>query len=181
MRQPHGPGMKGRDLVLVLIGHDGALGGVAIFAHHNVSGIDFHLAQTLKVMPAVLAHGGQRQGIATELLDRIGDVARTAAVVTAHVRREEGNAQLFDLLRQDVVGKPAIECQDVVESHRTGNENGHAANTNGVVKDKKQSDDSQKYRAAQDRAAAAHPRLHRYSTGRALAGRGELVRPDQRQ
>ena len=125
MRLRHGSGVKGGDLVLLLVGHDGALRRVAVLQHRHMRCADAKLAQAVQIMAAIATHRGQRQRRAAQLLQRVGDIAGAATVVTAHLRGEEGDAELVDLFGQDMVGKAARKAHDAVVGQGAGNKNAH--------------------------------------------------------
>ena len=165
VRQTHGAGVKGTDLVVVLVGHYGALAGVAILAQGDATGVDAQLLEAFQIVATVFAQCGQGQRLCPQLLDGIGDIARAAAIVAAHVRRQKRDVQPRDLLRQDLIGKAPVENQNIVKGHGAGNENGHMylcrdrkmKNADGKIRGRKRLRGSPQCRAVPATAAVAPP------------------------
>ncbi len=89
VRRLHGAGVKGSDLVVVLVGDDDRLRGVGVFIDAHERGVDAPLAHAVEVDPAVVAQRGQHQRRAAELAQGVGDVAGAATEFAPQRRHEE--------------------------------------------------------------------------------------------
>src|SRR5262252_2145398 len=73
---------------------------------------------SLSVRAKVGTHRRHRHPVIAEKREVVGDVARAAAVLAAHLRHEERHVQDMDLVGQDVIGEAIAEHHDGVESER---------------------------------------------------------------
>jgi len=113
--------MKGRDLVVGHVGRDEALRGVGVGEFANELRADAQPLESGDVVGAVTAHRSHRQCRATQCVEAVGDVARTAAEVTPERRHQERHVEDVQLIRKDLVGEPTFERHDGVERKGTAN------------------------------------------------------------
>jgi hypothetical protein len=107
------------------IRRDERLRRVAAIDSLNETTTDAERVEPIQVGLGVHPDRRHRQWFAAEQLEVVGDVARATAELAAHLRNEEGNIQDVDLVRQDMVGKPAIEHHDRVVRDGTADESAH--------------------------------------------------------
>jgi hypothetical protein len=119
-RQPHRAGVEAGQLVVLQVGDDEALRGVAVLGRHQAAGVDAPALVVLQVGPEVVADHADRHRIAAHQLVVVGDVAGATAIFASHARRQEGQVDLVDLVRKDVVGELTFEHHDGVVGHRSG-------------------------------------------------------------
>jgi hypothetical protein len=105
----------------VQVGDDEALRGVGVLGRDEAAGIDAPALVVVQVGTEVVADHADGHRLAAHQLVVVGDVAGAAAVLAAHARRQEGQVDLVNLVRKDVVGELAFEHHDGVVGHRGGN------------------------------------------------------------
>ena len=115
VRRLHRPGMEGGDLVVVGVGDDDRLRRIAVFHGRDVPRVDAPARQTLQVLGAVVADGGQHHRLAAERGQVVGDVAGAASELSTQRGHQEADVQDVDLLGQDLLRKAAREVGDGVE------------------------------------------------------------------
>ena len=113
--QLHRTGVKGGDLVVVLVGDDHALRRVSVRRAQHQRGVQAPALQPRQVVTAVVAQRGHHQRLATQQLQRVGDVAGTAAELAAHRRHQERYIQDVHLVGHDLLREAAREGGDGVE------------------------------------------------------------------
>ena len=118
MRVAHRAEVKSRNLVVVQVGGDHRLGSVGILHHAHVAAVDPVTVEPLLVGAEILADRAHRHAIAAEQFEAVGNVARTATELAAHVRRDEAHVQHVNVLRQDVRLEVIREHQDRVVRKR---------------------------------------------------------------
>ena len=128
MGPAHGPRVEGGDLVVILIGHDHGLRGVAIGQLADELRADPHLLEPLGVACAVAAHRGHGQWHTAELMQAIGDIASAAAEFATQLRHQKRHIEDVQLLGQDLLGKAARKTHDGVEGKRSANQCRHGQN-----------------------------------------------------
>jgi hypothetical protein len=116
MAAGHRAGMKGGNLVVVLIGRDEALRGEHLGKFQHVLGANAVFFKPFPIRAKVSAHGRHRYRIIAEQFQIVGDVARAAAKFTAHFRNQERHIEDVHLVRQDVVLKLVRKHHDGVIS-----------------------------------------------------------------
>jgi hypothetical protein len=121
VRLHHRPRVKGGDLVVVAVGHDHGLRGVGVIDLAHEFGTDAQLLQPVQIFPTVIAHGGHGQWRAAQRLQAVGDVAGAAAKITAQRGHQERHVQDVQLVRQDLLGKTALESHDGVKGQGATN------------------------------------------------------------
>lgn len=89
----HGTGVEGRDLVVVLVGHDHGLRGVAVVQLLHKARINVQRLQACQIGCAVLAHGRHGQRLAAQQLEAVGDIASTTTKIAAQRRHKKGHIQ----------------------------------------------------------------------------------------
>jgi len=122
VRAGHRPGMEGGELVVVEVGGDEALRRELVLEHAHALQADTATQQVLAIGPEILPDGGQRQRIAAQELQVVGDVARTAAELAPHLRHQKGHVEDVDLVRKDVVLELVGEHHDGVVGQGTADD-----------------------------------------------------------
>jgi hypothetical protein len=128
------PGVERGDLVVVAIGHDQGLRGIAVTDFANKLGADSQAVQASLVIRAIVTQGRHRQGRPSQRLEAVGDVARATAKVPPQTRHQERHVQDMQLVRQDLFGKPALEGHDGVKSQGSTNQGSHSRRARALVK-----------------------------------------------
>ena len=123
--QTHRTRVKGGDLVVVAIGHDHRLRGIGVGHGAHPTGVNAQALQALNVSAAVVAQSGHRVGLATELVQAIGDIARAPTKVTPQSRHQKRHIQNVQLVRQDLLGKAPFKIHDGVKSQGSTNQRSH--------------------------------------------------------
>ena len=93
VRVVHGPGVKGGDLVVVPVGHDHGLGGVAVRHLPNAMGRNAQVLQALHILHTVLAHGGHGHGLTAQQVQAVSNIACAATKIAAQRGHQEGHIQ----------------------------------------------------------------------------------------
>ena len=95
--------MECGDLVVVEVGRDVGLCGIAVLQDLDQVLADPAVAQPLGVGGKVLANRCHDQRVCPQLLEVVGNVAGTTAIFPAQFGYQEGDVEDVHLLRQDVV------------------------------------------------------------------------------
>src|SRR5690554_7807463 len=101
--------MEGGNLVIVDISGDVSLRGVAARYHTEIAPLNTATLQPLGVGRKVCTHRRQRQRLAAQQLQVIGDVAGAAPKFLTQLGHQEGDVQDVDLIRQNVITKAVSE------------------------------------------------------------------------
>jgi len=125
MRVVHGAGVKAIDLVVVTIGNDHGLRRIAVLDRSHEFGGDALPAQALQISAAITADRGHGQRCPAELLEAVGNVAGTTAEITPERWHQKRDIQYVQLIRQNLIGKAALEVHDGVESQRAEDDGSH--------------------------------------------------------
>ncbi len=102
MRIVHGARVKRRDLVVVEVGDDERLPRVRAGHVSHAVDRDAERREPLLVLDAVVADGRHHDGLAADLLQVVGDVARASAPLPAHLADLERHGEHMRLVGQDV-------------------------------------------------------------------------------
>ncbi len=122
MGEAHRARMERGDLVVVQVGGDVGLGGVAVRHHLEELARDAVLVHPGFIGAEVMADGGHGQGIAAQQAEVVSDIAGGAAEFAAQLGHQEGHIQDVHLVRQDFVLELAGEHHDGVECHGTADQ-----------------------------------------------------------
>ena len=93
VRVVHGPGVKGGDLVVVPVGHDHGLGGVAVRHLPNAMGRNAQVLQALHILHTVLAHGGHGHGLTAQQVQAVRNIACAATKIAAQRGHQKRHIQ----------------------------------------------------------------------------------------
>ncbi len=113
----HGAGMEGGDLVVIQIGGDKGLPGVAVGDGLDVAARQTQAIQTGRIRGKIFAHGGHNQRFAAQQLQVIGNIAGATAELTAHFWHQKGYVQDVNLFRQDVIFELILKHHNGVVGH----------------------------------------------------------------
>ena len=117
--------MKRGDLIVVEIGHDHRLCGVAVFHPLHMGRVNAHPRQSLQVVLPVAPHGGQWHRLGTELAQTIRNVAGTTAEFATQAGHKKGHIENVQLAGQYLLCEAPFIGHDGVERERAANKNGH--------------------------------------------------------
>ena len=118
----HRTGVERGDLVVVQVGGDERLPGIAAGDMADVRLRQTEFFQAQRIGGKVVADRRHNQRMAAEQFQVIGDVARTAAKLAAHLRHHERHIQDMDLFRQNVLLELIRKHHDGVVGHGTANQ-----------------------------------------------------------
>src|SRR3989338_4058117 len=118
----HRAGVERGDLVVIQIGGDERLPGVAAGDMADVRLRNAELLQAQRISGKVVADRRHDQRVAAEQLEVIRDVARAAAELAAHLRHQKRHIQDVNLLGQNVLLELIRKYHDGVVGHRTANQ-----------------------------------------------------------
>jgi hypothetical protein len=124
VRGVHRPRMERGDLVVVEIGGDVGLRGVAVGHAGDVAPVDAAAIEPVCVGSKVLTDGRHRQRPATQQVQAVGDVAGAATELPAHLGHVERDVQDVHLVRENVVLEPVLEDHDGVVGNRAADQRG---------------------------------------------------------
>ena len=85
----HRARMKRGDLIVVEIGGDERLRGIAVVDEFDVRAVDAAAIHPVAVRPEVVAHRAHRQRLAAQQVEVVGDVARAAAEFAAQIGHQK--------------------------------------------------------------------------------------------
>ena len=127
VRLHHRARMEGGDLVVVAVGHDHRLRGVACPSTARTNSVlDAQRAQALAGSSAPsLPTAAIGSGSPPSSLQAVGDVAGAAAELAPQRRHQERHVQDVQLVRQDLLGEAAREGHDGVEGERSADHGCH--------------------------------------------------------
>ena len=125
MRKIHGAGVKSGDLIVGQIGGDECLRREGFWHAAHMLLRQAELLQPLRIRREIVAHGRHDLRLAADHLQVVGDVAGAAAVLTPHVRHQEGHVENVDLLGQNVVLEVVVKHHDGVVGERAANQCAH--------------------------------------------------------
>ncbi len=122
VRMRHCARVEGGDLVVVEVGGDERLRGVAAADMPHVAAVDAERVEPRHVRLRIVAHGGHRQRRAAQQLQVVGDVAGAAAELAPQFGHQEGHVQDVHLVGQDVVLEAPVEHHDRVVGDRAADQ-----------------------------------------------------------
>ncbi|MCY1371445.1 hypothetical protein D9M69_585870 [compost metagenome] len=130
VRLGHGPRVERGDLVVVTVGHDHGLCGVAVGRRGDMPGVHPQRPQPRQVLLPIATQHGQWHGLGPQLTQAVGDVARAPPVLATQARHQERHIEDVQLAGQDLLGEATLEGHDGVERQGTTNEDGHGCVSN---------------------------------------------------
>ncbi len=130
VRVVHRTRMKRGDLVVIQIGRDEGLRRERVRDLAHMRSRQAQFLQPIGIRLPVVAHARHDQRIPAEHLQRVGDIARTAAEFAAHVGHQEGDVQDVNLLGQNVVLETIAKHHDGVVGNGTADQRAHGCTGN---------------------------------------------------
>ncbi len=125
MREVHRARVECGDLVVVQVGGDKRLCGVAPRHVAHMVGAQAESLQALAVRAEVVTDGGHDASVSAQAMEVVGDVAGGATVLPTHLRYQKRHVEHVQLVGKDVFTEAVRENHDGVEGERTTNQNGH--------------------------------------------------------
>ena len=105
----HGADVKAGNLIVVQVGVDKEGGGELVLHLDDGRGVHARVLQPGAVLAKILADRGHDRRALAQQGQAVGDVGRTAAPLLAHRVHQKAEADLVDLLGQDVLAESVPE------------------------------------------------------------------------
>ena len=118
-RTEHGARVKRGDLAGGQVCGDEALRGEHLGHHTHHAGINAQVLQALHIIHTVATNSTHRHRLATQHVQRVGDIAGATAPLFTQAGHKERNAQGLDAIGQDVIFEVPLENRDRIKRDRT--------------------------------------------------------------